>query len=162
MCYLSHPCPRSPFPQRLFQGTQPARGADGAYKSSQPQDSPPSPILPEEWPQISKQGLCVVTSKRTDAWHGFQFVKCHYPKRWATLNSLTPDFPPAPSLLGCWHGSQTLSWHRSSVLAWLRKGFWWHPVSARWACFLWPHHGPLRQDWLYQMASPGSPSLESC
>lgn len=105
------------------------------------------PTLPKEWPQISKQGLRVVTSKRVDVWHGFQLVKCHYAERWATFSSLTPGFPPAPSLLGCWHGSQPPSWHRSFVLAWLREGFWWHPVSARWACLLWPHHGPLKQDW---------------
>lgn len=118
----------------------------------------PPQSSPENGHKSASTGRRVVTSKRVDVWHGFQLVKCHYPERWATLSSSTPGFPPAPSLLGCWHGSQPPSWHRSFVLAWLRKGFWWHPDSARWVRLLWPPHSPLRQDWLCQMASPGSPA----
>lgn len=70
-------CPRSPFSRQLSQGTQPAHGTDGACKPSEHQDSPPFPILPKEWPQISKQELPVVTRERADACHGFQLVKCH-------------------------------------------------------------------------------------
>jgi len=117
MSSLSHPCPGSPFPRRPSQGTRPARGVDGACKSSQPRDSPPSSILPKEWPHMSQRALRVVTSKRADAWHGFQLVKCHYPECRAMLSSLTPGFPPAPSLLGCWHGFQPPSWHSSFVPA---------------------------------------------
>lgn len=81
------------------------------------------PTFLKEWPKISKQGLCVVTSKRVETWLGFQLVKCHYSECWAMFSSLTPGFSPRPSLLGCWHGSQPPSWHRSFVLGWLRKGF---------------------------------------
>lgn len=99
------------------QGAEPARSADGACKSSQHRERPPSPILHKEWPQISKQGLRVVTRKRADVWDGSQLAKCHYPKRWATLSSLTPGFPPVPPLLDAGTvlshplGTDVLSWH---------------------------------------------------
>lgn len=82
---LTHLCPRSPFLQ-LSQDTQPGHGVDGACKSSQHQDSPHSPPLPKERPQISSQGL----PARAGAWHGSQLVKWCYPEPWARLSSLTP------------------------------------------------------------------------
>lgn len=63
LCRVSPSCPRSPFSRQLSQGTQPAHSANGACKSSEHQVSPPFPILPKEWPQISKQS-CLLSPER--------------------------------------------------------------------------------------------------
>lgn len=107
-CYLKLPCPRSPF---LPQVSQALSSSTACTETENP---PSTKIIPlpnplQRMPQISKQEQCVVTSERVDTWHGSQLVKCHYPKHWAMLSSLTPGFPPAPSLLGCWHASQLSS-----------------------------------------------------
>lgn len=110
---------------------------------------------PQSSKNVRKQGLCVVTSKRADAWHGFQLVKCHYPEHWATLSSLTPGFPPAASLLGSWHGSQPPSGHTIFCSGMAEKRLLVAPGLCMMGLVFWPHHGPLRQDWLCPISLPG-------
>lgn len=79
------------------------------------------------------------------------------------LSSLTPGFPPAPSLLGCWQASQFSS--HPPLLAQIsgsgmaEKRFFVAPYICMACLFSFMHQGLVRQGW---MESPGRASIQSC